>query len=407
MGYSFQVVPIEDFKRLSSELSRLAAPLERYQALRVGACCILLAETSNQCLANIPEEKRRLAIWVRNQRSVVRHIRYKGASKTRGALNADISNASDAAKGQLEWIRNAAEHALQQSGKRTKEYLQYVSEEEAKGYTETFRNELNTRASAENAKKILIGLLIGGAIGAFIIPPAGIALLIAALFVYLSNKERWKRLDKAESERTMQMNELRGSLTDLKEFDAELEQTAESEPDTNQVASLRAISLDLESRYTYLDVACRDLGSTALTWRELAQELYSQSSEPLNMGEGYPSESKKPESARPANPAGQLTQKRENPTDGRNPTRKESSMREIVTNELISKDIDDYCFTIGIELARQIMQALGYKRMPSEWATISIKAEERISRYLAERAGIKYDDFFWSFEEGNVRAEAL
>jgi hypothetical protein len=82
-------------------------------------------------------------------------------------------------------------------------------------------------------------------------------------------------------------------------------------------------------------------------------------------------------------------------------------MREIVTNELISKDIDDYCFTIGIELARQIMQALGYKRMPSEWATISIKAEERISRYLAERAGIKYDDFFWSFEEGNVRAEAL
>jgi hypothetical protein len=111
MGYSFQVVPIERFKLLCNELDGLAPPIERYQALRVGACSILLSEVSEECLNGIGEEKRRLANWVRNQRSSVRYLRYKGASKMRGALNADISNASDSAKSQLEWLREALNKA--------------------------------------------------------------------------------------------------------------------------------------------------------------------------------------------------------------------------------------------------------------------------------------------------------
>jgi hypothetical protein len=391
MGYSFQVVPYEEFKQFSAELNQLESPIERYQALRVGACCILLAETSKQCLGGITEEKRRLAIWVRNQRSVIRNVRYKGASKMRGALNADISNASDTAKNQLEWIRSASEDALQRSDARMKECLQYISWDEANAYKETFRSELNAKTSAEKAKKILAGLLVCGVITIFLFPILGIILLIAGLFVYLGNRERWTSLKKAELERSMQMAELKISLDEVKEFDAQIDAPIKIVSDDHLTASLAAIGEDLKSRYVYLDIACRELGSTSLSWNELAQELYDESSKEEKGEDDVPT----------------ITNNSNPSTDKSAEETTAISSEELIADNLIHKDVDDYYFTIDMALARKIMKTLGYKRMPSEWATISLKAEERISRCLAERVGIDYDDFFWSFDEGNIRAESL
>ena len=90
MGYAFQVVPLEKLKQLGKELEALEAPCERQQALRVGACCVLINTTAEECIRNISEEKRRLTIWTRNQRSMVRFVRYKGSSSMRGAMNAGI-----------------------------------------------------------------------------------------------------------------------------------------------------------------------------------------------------------------------------------------------------------------------------------------------------------------------------
>lgn len=408
MAYSFQVVPIERFKLLNAELDRLVAPIERYQALRVGACSILLLEVSEECLNGIGEEKRRLASWVRNQRSSVRYVRYKGASKMRGALNADISNASDSARSQLDWLRSAAEYARQKSDARLKESLAHVSLGEAEEYKASFQAELSLRVSSESSKSLLKGLLIVGGIAVFLLPPLGVALLVIALGVYLVNREQWQRLDRAEADRALQLNEIRQQRAELNEFDAQLVEAGSVKADAKDPASVAGIREDLQSRYLYLDIACRELGSSALTWDQLAEQLYEQ------MDASGPDDLQ--DSSTPADQAyvSGVQQSDTSEVNDNLPNNPEHSVVGTISPaanpfslDLITKDVDDYYFSVDLEMARLIMSCLGYKRLPSEWLNISIKAEERISRYLADRAGIDYDEFYWNFDEGNIKAEAL
>jgi hypothetical protein len=226
--------------------------------------------------------------------------------------------------------------------------------------------------------------------------------------VYLANREQWKRLDRAEADRALQLDEIRQRRTELKEFDAQLVEADSIQAHIKDPASVAGISKDLQSRYLYLDIACRELGSSALTWDELAEQLYEQmaTSDTVDIKDSSDSNGQEnscviPQSkAFETNDHGQCIQQHssaEASSPGVSP----------FPLSLITKDVDDYYFSVDLGMARKIMSCIGYKRLPSAWLNISIKAEERISRHLADQAGINYDDFCWNFDEGNIKAEAL
>lgn len=95
MIYTFQVIPLDDLEKYMGILLKLEAPIDRHEALKVGACALLVESMAESCIAGIDEEKRLLRIWVRNKRSAIRLIRGKGSSKIRDGSNAMLSNASD------------------------------------------------------------------------------------------------------------------------------------------------------------------------------------------------------------------------------------------------------------------------------------------------------------------------
>ena len=102
MGYQFQVVPLREFERHQQRLQLLPEPIDRASALPVAACALLLQDSAERCLAGLAEEKRLLAIWVRQGRMGVRSIRGKGSASERAWANAALSNAADQARNSLD-----------------------------------------------------------------------------------------------------------------------------------------------------------------------------------------------------------------------------------------------------------------------------------------------------------------
>ena len=164
MGYSFQVVPIQKIKRIEADLGRLVDPIDRFQALRLGACCLLATDLSEQCLNGIASEKRCLNTWARNQRSMVRFVRYKGSSRMRGAMNADISNAVDSARNTLEWLRDYAPYVIEASSTRMQLCLKHATHKEIEEYKLTFQEEIESTHRAEDSKTWMRGSIAIGAI---------------------------------------------------------------------------------------------------------------------------------------------------------------------------------------------------------------------------------------------------
>lgn len=380
MGYSLKAVPLEKLKSLARDLDELETPVDRQQALRVGACCILINSTANECIRNIPEEKRQLATWVRNQRSMVRFVRYKGSSRMRAAMNADISNASDSAKNLLLWVKDYASHAIEVADSRIRPCLEFANLDDINMYVATFQKELESQHSLEDAKNLMWGSLVTGALLLFILPPFGGILLICGLAVYLLNKDKWKKFSEAKIKREIQLKEIKNRDQQLTQFDKELNPAAQEEDREQLQKAIITITEQLQSQYSFLDVACRELGSDALSWEQLAREIHDDSAT--------------------LDPGLLITQ-----SDQPNSNHTGQSMKEI-RNEA-TKTGEIYTFKITLDDAKSIMKNLGYKRLPREWLTISLTAEEKICKELAKNKGIEYENYFWSFDEGKITAELL
>ncbi len=388
MGYAFQVVPFNALLSSSNELSRLEKPLDRHQALKVGACSIIVIDHSNQCISGISEEKRCLAAWVRNQRSAVRYVRYKGASSMRGALNADISNASDRAKSQLDWLRCNAPELRRTAQLRLQEASTFVSLDEARGYIQTYLREIAKIKSAKQAKTFTIGFLVAGLVFLFASPLLGCLLLLVALIIFLLNRDNWNSIKEAERTRQSQIIEMKQELAIAEQFESELNPSPLIKTDETIKPSIAAIARDLERKHVFLEVACRSLNSMAVSWEQLAEEVLS---DMTDLPSTAHTTSREPRGDQAVSKVS---------SDGDD----ESSLRITVACE---RDVDDYYFRLDLEQAHHIMRHLGYRRMPREWMTLSMKAEERISRFLAEQIGISYEDYYWSSDDGEFKAEFM
>ncbi|MCP9796198.1 hypothetical protein [Cyanobium sp. Lug-B] len=388
MGYAFQVVPFNELLSSSNELSRLEKPLDRHQALKVGACSIIVIDHSDQCISGISEEKRCLAAWVRNQRSAVRSVRYKGASSMRGALNADISNASDRTKSQLDWLRGNAPELRRTAELRLQEASRFVSIDEARGYIQTYQREITKIKSAKQAKTVTISFLIAGLVSLFGSRLLGCLLFLVALIIFLLNRDNWNSIKEAERTRQSQIHEMKQELAIAEQFESELNPAPSIQTDETIKQSIVAIAKDLERKHVFLEVACRSLNSMAVSWEQLAEEVLSDMTDLPSIAHNTSREPRAEQAFYTSS------------SDGDN----EISLSVRVACE---RDIDDYYFRLDLEQAHQIMRYLGYKRMPREWMTLSMKAEERISRFLAEQFGISYEDYYWSSDEGEFKAELL
>ena len=385
MGYNFQVVPLDDLKLFSKLLSTINKPIDRHAALRLGACSLIVIDFARQCLNGIAEEKRCLAIWGRNQRSSIRFIRGKGSSNTRALANASISNQMDAARNTLDWLKTYAPECIESAQQRLPESLSLVNKDEATSYIEIFRAEIYTTQKAQEKKRFMYVLLLVGLILVLIVPPLGICALIWSLHIYLTQRQSWQRLSEAETYRKRKIGEIQALKAEETAFDEQLADKIPDVIDESLPASIVQISSDLQKEYVFLDVACRDLGSEATSWNELASEMISE-----ERGESI----------------------HDVMSSSNGPPQTSSLSKTLLTFESdidleipISMDSQNIIFKLGLQQARQILACLGYKRMPREWATISLTAEEKICRYLAAMKGIGNESYFWRFDEYEVRAE--
>ena len=402
MNYAFQIVPADDLTLYHKLLNGIEAPVDRHQALKLGACAVLVASLSEQCVAGIAEEKRQLAVWVRNQRSVVRVVRFKGSSKYRGALNADISNASDRARNQLDQLRSFAPEARRQAEQRFKQAEPFVSVTEATAYVPTYQAEVTKRKSAEESKGFAVIALIAGVIFLFAWAPLGAILLFIALVIWLANKDKWQSIKEAEVARSRQLSEIKQVRAVAEQFQAELDPNPVPQVDETVKPSIAAIAKDLEKQYVFLDVACRDLNSQALSWELLAKEVIDAMTDPAPVTTSH--RAPKPP---PPPPLSVSSSQEGNPKDASGSAGPTNAEHSVAIQIQYEKDVDDYYFRPDLEQIRLIMRHLGYKRMPKDTNALSIKAEERVGRFLADQAGISYDDYFWSYEEGEFKAELL
>jgi len=302
-------------------------------------------------------------------------------------MNADISTAADKAKNTLDWLRDQAPYYKSKAAQRLLEATTYISREEALGYIPTFTEEINKTASAAKTKRQAIQLLITGAVLLFLIPPIGIVLLLIAGAIFLRNRQLWLALEKAEAERSTQLNEIKSIEAQRELFETALSDIPPQEVDESLPKSLDLIASDLKRKYSFLDVACRDLNSNSLTWNELAMEILGEVNSTRSTGQKL-----------------EASFKSQNQAD----VQIRAQLKPLNSAPCVisfTNVMGDWHFEVSIDQARSILSEAGYKRLPREWLSISNAAEEKICKRLASDAGINSDDFYWRFEEGHVKAE--
>ena len=64
-----------------------------------------------------------------------------------------------------------------------------------------------------------------------------------------------------------------------------------------------------------------------------------------------------------------------------------------------------YHIKVSMVDIKSIMREIGYQRMPREWSTVSMTAEEKLCREVARRIDAEYENYYWRIDEGRIRAE--
>lgn len=177
------------------------------------------------------------------------------------------------------------------------------------------------------------------------------------------------------------------------QFASELDANPPAEVDETVKPSIDAIAQDLEKKYVFLDGACRDLNSQALSWEALAAEVLDSMTAP-----DVPVAGRRRKAPPPPPPLPSIASSQE--------MGESSGFLHHDVGELgaVPASEGQFSFRLSLEEIHQIMWQLGYKRLPSDLYRLSSRAEERIGRFLAVQAVLVYEEYFWSYNAGVFRA---
>ena len=167
---------------------------------------------------------------------------------------------------------------------------------------------------------------------------ATLVMLAIGISLHLAFRNKWKALKQADQARSQQIQEVVEQQKRLKDFDNELSGNfpKDQEDIRQEQASINRIAQDLKDQYLLLDIACRELGSSATSWTKLAQEIINQTSEEI--------------SSTPSSLSNEI-------------------ILNIHNRKLkVQKEGVNYSFEVTLDDARFIMQVLGYKRLPKSWS---------------------------------------
>lgn len=403
MGYGFQVVPLRDFEQHRQRLQRLPAAIDRPSALVAAAGALLLQDAAERCLAGVADEKRHLAIWVRQGRIGVRLIRGQGSSNQRAWAQAALSNAADQARNRLDQLQLEAPRALDQARQQLRLTARYVSLDEARAFIPAYLDGVRAAERANTTQGLCLLLLLAGGLALFLAWPLGLALLALAGLLFLGCRGSWLAVARAEGQRQRQHGDAQADAAEGRSFLERLALAASArDPELDQ-AAVAAIAADLRREHVFLEVACRELGSRALTWEQLAaeimpaQQLSGEDPPPLSAAApGAPSQGQSVGGA----PIGGASASAALAAPDAAPGPASADSPAIA----VRHERGDLVFSLDLAGAQAILRRLGYRRLPRSWPTISARAQQRLCTDLAASQSLRAEDFRWSFEEGLVRA---
>jgi hypothetical protein len=139
MQYVFQYLDPSSFNFKNEELkSIIEVPVNKNNAKEIGVISLRAIREYEEIKKNFKREKTSLKIWIREQRQRARNhgrvFKYKGASKTRASINAEISNINDEILNQMDLIKSEIENNFPDAKKKLNQCLQFYSQQEIEQY---------------------------------------------------------------------------------------------------------------------------------------------------------------------------------------------------------------------------------------------------------------------------------
>ncbi|MCG6138830.1 MAG: hypothetical protein MET45_30270 [Nostoc sp. LLA-1] len=305
MSYTYQhIKPTEIRSRTQDLLEVSKEDINAETAKKIGVICLRGIEIYQETINNIRNEKSALKYWVREARSQARGhgriLRYKGVSKTRASMNADISNTNDRVLNELDNFLSTAQSNLPIVQDKLNKCLRIVSLDAIRSYESTFLQDrqklqeyqqnksfqLLTRVSAVLIPVVVIIYLFSKS--------ANLLLSIGAIFavilidiILIKNVDKYlqKKIDIYEkAQKAVADLKLKKKLkdTEARSFQAKLkpeivaQQEAEArrrEQKKAETELINALAQELEDEYIIFDNACLTLEIDADNWYDLARRL--------------------------------------------------------------------------------------------------------------------------------------
>lgn len=253
-----QLVQLARLALLRRQLRRLPEPLDRASALSVGACALLLHQAAR---AFSPDRQER-------QRS-----REPSPAPRQGAAPRRPGQQRLPAQPMVQAKAPAPLQAEGEAAGRLGQALAWISAAEAEAFIPAYQAAQRDRLWALSSGLLGLGLVLMAVmllpVKALLAPlPLGLALAIG-----LGCREGWGSLAEAEALRRRQLHDLQSQRREAQDFQQRLLQSRSALDGELEAATLEAIAADLQRLHRDLEVACRALGSRAVTWRQLAAEL--------------------------------------------------------------------------------------------------------------------------------------
>ncbi|ERT06463.1 hypothetical protein M595_3594 [Lyngbya aestuarii BL J] len=165
MKYTYKYLNPSELSRRNQEFCRTNdVKISTENAKKVGIICLRAIQIYQETQNNIGREKSNLRIWVRGARNSARNhgrlIRYKGASKTRGSINASISNINDQVLNNIDLMLGIIDSNMDCAKQRLKKCLDYTTMSDIKSYEATYIEEQEQLKKHKSLKEVRIGLYI-------------------------------------------------------------------------------------------------------------------------------------------------------------------------------------------------------------------------------------------------------
>lgn len=327
MSYTYQHIKPTEIKNRTQDLLEISKEdINAETAKRIGVICLRAIKIYQETIDNIRNEKSALKYWVRESRSQARGhgriLQYKGASKTRASMNADISNTNDRVLTELDNFLSTAQGNLPIVQDKLNKCLRVVSLDAIRSYESAFLQDRQKLQEYQRNKS----LQLLARVSAVLVPvvtiiyllseSANLLLSIGAIFaVILIDVILIKNVDKylqgkidiyENAQRAVADLKLKKKLkdTEARSFQEKLNpeivaqreaEVRRREKEKAEAELIKALAQELEDEYIIFDNACLTLEIDADNWYDLARRLQekdkAQDNSLLNTNENLSQES--------------------------------------------------------------------------------------------------------------------